>query len=232
MKRKDITITIAVLLLFSLSSIAKAQQVEHPDYLKALGLKDNVTDIGVFTEDDAVDMYNYCTYEFDNSGRLISYNEAEMIEGAYYWTVFFDSDGLPTHLETVFIDYWTEPDPDGNPPVTTTRNDIRREQNGSVITLFIEDGDGGEKQVNVTRDDKGRIIEVDNLSKGEVHRYRYLDSNTNVPCNYDGSLAFPQVDMVSGYRIPFPSPQNVPDDATTFQSGMWQFEVHYRGDSE
>ena len=232
MKRKVITIAMAVLLLFSLSSIANEQQVEPPDYLKALGLKDNVTDIGVYTEDMSADMYDYCTYEFDNSGRLISYSEAETIEGAYIWTVFFDADGLPTHLETVFIDYWTEPDADGNPPVTTTRYEIRKEQNGSVVILFIQDSEDGEKQVNVTRDDKGRIIEVDNLSKGEVHRYRYLDSNTNVPCNYDSSLAFPQVDMVGGHRINFPSQQNVPENATTFQYGLWQFEVHYRGNSE
>ena len=232
MKRKVITIAMAVLLLFAWSSIAKAQQDEHPDYMKALGLKDNVTDIGVFTEDDAVDMYNYCTYEFDNSGRLISYSEAEMIEGAYLWTVSFDSDGLPTHLETEFIDYWTEPDADGNPPVTTTRYNIRRELNGSVVMLFIEESEGGERQVNVTRDDKGRIIEVDNLSKGEVHRYRYLDSSTNVPCYYDGLLAFPQVDMVGGHRIPFPSQQNIPEDATAFQYGIWQFEVHYRSNSD
>lgn len=232
MKRKDITIAIAVLLLFSLPSTAKAQQVEHPDYLKALGLKDNVKYIGVFTEDEAVDMYNYCTYEFDNSGRLISYSEAERIEGAYIWTVFFDTDGLPTHLETVFIDYWNETDADGNPLVTTTPYKIRREQNGSVVMLFIEQSEGGEKQVNVTRDDKGRIIEVDNLSMGEVHRYRYLDSNTNVPCYYDGLLAFPQVDMVGGHRIGFPSQQNIPENATTFQYGIWQFEVNYRNGSE
>ena len=231
MKRKVITIAMAVLLLFSLSSIAQAQQVEHPNYLKALGLQDNVKAIGVYTEDMTADMYDYCTYEFDNSGRLISYSEAETIEGAYIWTVFFDADGLPTHLETVFIDYWTEPDEDGNPPVTTTRNNIRREQNGSVVTLFIEDGEGGEKQVNVTRDDKGRFIEVDNLSMGEVHRYRYSDG-TNVPCSYNGLLAFPQVDMLGGHRISFPSPQNIPDGPTTFQYGMWQFEVQYRDDNE
>ena len=93
MKRKDIKIAVAVLLLLSLSSTANAQQVEHPDYIKALGFEGNVKSIGVFTEDDAADMYNYCTYEFDNSGRLISYSEAEMIEGAYIWTVFFDTDG-------------------------------------------------------------------------------------------------------------------------------------------
>ena len=227
MKIKDITIAIAVMLLFSLPSIARAQQVEHPDYLKALGLKSNVKQIGVFTEDLSADIYDYCTYEFDKSGRLISYSEAETIEGAYIWTVFFDTDGLPTHLETVFIDYWTEPDADGNPPVTTTRYYIRREQNGSIVMLFIEESEGEVRQVNVTRDDKGRIIEVDNLSKGEVHRYRYLDDSTNVPSYYDGLLAFPQVDMVGGHRIPFPSQQNVPENATTFQYGMWQFEVNY-----
>ena len=227
MKRKDIKIAVAVLLLLSLSSTANAQQVEHPDYIKALGFEGNVKSIGVFTEDDAADMYNYCTYEFDNSGRLISYSEAEMIEGAYIWTVFFDTDGLPTHLETLFIDYWSEPDADGNPPVTTTRYNIRREQNGYVVMLFIEEIEGGERQVNVTRNDKGSIIEVDNLSKGEAHRYRYLDSSTNVPCYYDGSLAFPQVDMVGGHRIPFPSQQNIPENATTFQYGIWQFEVNY-----
>ena len=227
MKRTDIIIAVSVLLLFSLPSIAKAQEVEHPNYMKALGLTGNVKDIGVFSDDEAVDMYNYCTYEFDNLGRLISYSEAERIESAYSWTAFFDTDGLPTYIETVFIDYWTEPDADGNPPVTTTRNNIRKEQNGSVVTLFIEDGDGGEKQVNVTRDDKGRIIEVDNLSMGEVHRYRYIDT-TNVPCYYDGTLAFPQVDMVGGYRISFPSPQNIPDNASTFQYGLWQFEVYYQ----
>ena len=227
MKNKDIIIASAVLLLASLSSIAQAQQVEHPNYLKALGLNDNVQCIGVYTEDMSADMYDYCTYEFDNVGRLISYSEAEMIEAAYVWTMYFDTDGLPTHIETVFIDYWTEPDADGNPPVTTTRNNIRREQNGSVVVLFIEDGEGGEKQVNVTRDDNGRIIEVDNLSMGEVHRYRYLES-TNVPYSYNGLLAFPQVDMVGGHRIGFPSAENIPDDATTFQYGMWQFELQYR----
>ena len=230
MNSKDIIIATAVLLLSSLSSIA-AQQVDPPDYLKALGLKSNVKSIGVFTEEEEADMYDYCTYKFDNLGRLISYREAEMVEAAYYWTAFFDNDGLPTYLETVFIDYWTEPDEDGNPPVTTTRNNIRREQNGSVVTLFIEDGEGGEKQVNVTRDDKGRFIEVDNLSMGEVHRYRYSDG-TNVPCSYNGLLAFPQVDMLGGHRISFPSPQNIPDDAPTFQYGMWQFEVQYRDDNE
>jgi hypothetical protein len=227
MKRKDIIIAVAVLLLFLLPSIAKAQEVDHPNYMKALGLKGNVKDIGVFTDDDAVDMYNYCTYEFDNSGRLISYSEAERIESAYSWTAFFDIDGLPTRIETVFIDYWSEPDADGNPPVTTTRNNIRKEQNGSIVKLFIEDGDGGEKQVNVTRDDKGRIIEVDNLSLGEAHRYRYLDATTNVPCYYNGSLAFPQVDMVGGHRIGFPSQQNIPENPSIFQYGLWQFEVHY-----
>ena len=227
MKRKDVIIAIALLLLFSLSSIAKAQQVEHPNYMKALGLKGDVKYIGVFADDDAAtDMYDYCTYEFDNSGRLISYSEAEMVEAAYYWTIFIDNDGLPTQLETVFIDYWTEPDAEGNPPVTTTRYNIRREQNGKVVMLFLEDEDGG-KQVNVTRDDKGRIIEVENLSKGEVHRYRYLDS-TNVPCYYDGSLAFPQVDMVGGHRITFPTQQNIPDDPSSFKYGLWQFEVQFR----
>ena len=231
MKSKDIIFAMAALLLSSLSSIAQAQQVGRPNYLEALGLKGDVRAIGVYTEDMTADMYDYCTYEFDNSGCLISYSEAEMIEAAYYWTAYFDTDGLPTHVETVFIDYWTEPDADGNPPVTTTRNNIRKEQNGSVVTLFIEDGEGGEKQVNVTRDDKGRIIEVDNLSMGEVHRYRYSDG-TNVPCTYDGLLAFPQVDMMGGHRISFPSPQNIPDDATTFQYGMWQFEVQYHEENE
>ena len=227
MKRKDITFAIAALLLFSLSSITKAQQVQHPDYMKALGLKGNVRDIGVFTDNVDSDIYDYCTFEFDNMGRLISYSEAEMIEGAYTWTAYFDTDGLPTYAITEFIDFWTEPDADGNPPVTTTRYNIRKEQNGSVVVLFIEDGDGGEKQVKVTRDDKGRIIEVDNLSLGEVHRYRYSDSDY-APCYYDGSLAFPQVDMVGGHRIRFPSEQNIPDNATTFKFGLWQFEVHYR----
>lgn len=227
MKRKNIIIAIAVLQLLSLSSITKAQQVQQPDYMKALGLTGNVRDIGVFTDNVDTDIYDYCTFMFDNLGRLISYSESEMIEGAYTWTAYFDNDGLPTYVETEFIDFWTEPDADGNPPVTTTRNNIRKEQKGSTITLFIEDGDDGEKQVNVTRDDIGRIIEVDNLSLGEVHRYRYSDS-TNVPYYYDGSLAFPQVDMVGGHRISFPSQQNIPDDATTFQYGLWQFEVHYR----
>ena len=229
MKRKDIIIAVAVLQLLSLSSITKAQQVEHPDYIKALGLKGNVKSIGVFTEE--TDIVDYCTYEFDNLGRLISYSEAEMIEAAYYWTVFFDTEGLPTYAETVFIDYWTEPDADGNPPVTTTRYEIRKEQNGSVVKLFIEDSEGGERQVNVTRDDKGRITEVDNLSMGEVHRYRYLDA-TNVPCYYDGLLAFPQVDMVGGHRINFPNRENIPDNATTFKYGLWQFEVFYHDDKE
>lgn len=228
MKRKDFIIALAAFLLASLPTVTRAQQVNHPDYMNALGLKDNVMDIGVFTEVVETDIYDYCTYGFDNSGRLISYSEAEMIEGAYTWTAYFDNDGLPTYTETVFIDYWTDPDADGNPPVTTTRHTIRKEQNGSAITLFIEDGDGGEKQVNVTRDDKGRIIEVDNLSLGESHRYRYPEG-TNVPCYYDGKLAFPQVDMLGGHRITFPNQQNIPDNPTTFTYGLWQFEVHYSG---
>ena len=228
MKRKDIVIAIALLQLVALTTITEAQQVEHPDYMKVLGLKGNVKDIGVFTDDVQADMYDYCTYGFDHSGRLISYSESETIEAAYTWTVFIDSDGFPAYVETEFIDYWTEPDADGNPPITITRYNIRKEQNGSVVKLFIEDEEG-EKQVNVTRDDKGRFIEVDNLSLGEVHRYRYLDS-TNAPYYYNGLLAFPQVDMLGGHRITFPSQQNVPDDATSFQYGQWQFEVHYHDD--
>ena len=224
MKRKDIIIVVAALQIILLPAISKAQQVELPNYLKVLGLKDNVKDIGVYTENDY--MYDYCTYAFDNQGRFISYNETETIESAYGWTVFFDSEGLPTHIESVFIDFWTEPDDEGYPPVTTTRYKIRREQDGNVVKLFIEDSDGPEKQVNVTRDTQGRIIEVDNFSLGEVHRYRYLD-NSNVPYYYNGMLAFPQVDMVGGHRIDFPEPQQIPADATNFDHIIWQFEVHY-----
>lgn len=225
--KRIIIIAVAVFVFSSLSAITKTQQPGCPNYLKALGLKDNVKNIGAFTEE--CNIYDYCTYEFDSMGRLISYNEAETVEAAYYWTLFIDSDGLPTHIETVFINYWTEPDANGNPPVTTTRSNIRRVQEGAVVKLFIEDSEEGEKQVNVTLDDKGRIIEVDNLSLGEVHRYRYVDS-TNVPYYYNGLLAFPQVDMVGGHRIDFPSPQNIPENATSFKYGIWEFEVHYRDD--
>lgn len=226
MKRTVIITALAVLQLTMLSAIAEAQQVEHPNYFKALGLTGNVKDIGVYTDEiDATDCYDYCTYEFDSQGRLVSYSEAEMVEAAYSWVAFFDSEGLPTHIETQFIDYWTETDEDGNPPITNTRLNIRREEHGPVIKLFIEN-DEGEKQVKVTRDNKGRIIEVDNIFAGKVYRYLYSDE-TNVPYNYDGSLAFPQVDMMDGHRIAFPSQNNIPDNPTTFQYGLWQFEVNY-----
>ncbi|MBR5170966.1 MAG: hypothetical protein IKW85_10430 [Muribaculaceae bacterium] len=225
MKRKNRIIAIVMLLLISLPAITKAQQVELPNYVKALGLKNNVKSIGVFTEDFSVSC-DYCTFEFGSSGNLISYSEAEMVEGAYSRVAYFDSDGLPTHLETEFIDYWTEPDADGNPPVTNNRYNIRKEQNGPVVKLFIEVENGGEIQVNVARDDKGRIIEVEKIHKGETFRYRYPD-NTNVPYHYDGTLAFPQVDMVEGYQIEFPSQQNIPNNPTTFTYGIWEFEVIY-----
>ena len=104
MKRKNIIIAIAVLQLLSLSSITKAQQVQQPDYMKALGLTGNVRDIGVFTDNVDTDIYDYCTFMFDNLGRLISYSESEMIEGAYTWTAYFDNDGLPTYVETEFTE--------------------------------------------------------------------------------------------------------------------------------
>ncbi|MBR5170964.1 MAG: hypothetical protein IKW85_10420 [Muribaculaceae bacterium] len=223
MKRSFIMVAIAALQLTSLPAVAIAQQVELPNYVKVLGLKDGVKySFGAYTDNDEI--FDYCSYEFNLAGNLVSYGQGETIEGAYSWTAFFDAEGLPTYVETVFIDYWSDPDANGNPPVTTTRYNVKKEQNGRVTKIIIEDFEEEGLQANVTRDDKGRIIEVDNLTKGEVCRYRYPDDG-NVPYRYNGILAFPQVDMFAGHQIEFPTPQNIPDNPDTFTYGTWHFEV-------
>ena len=129
MKKTLIMIAIAALQLIAMPAVASAQQVGLPNYVKALGLKDGVKyTIGAYTDDYNISL-NYCTYGLDLAGHLVSYSEAETAEGAYIWTADFDSEGLPTHVETVFIDYWSDPDANGNPPVTTTQYVVKREKN-------------------------------------------------------------------------------------------------------
>ena len=230
MKKTLIMIAIAALQLIAMPAVASAQQVGLPNYVKALGLKDGVRyTIGAYT-DDYNSSYNYCTYELDLAGHLVSYSEAETAEGAYTWTAYFDSEGLPTYVETVFIDYWSDPDANGNPPVTTTQYVVKREKNGSKLKIVIDEFNDG-VQATITRDDKGRIIEVENLKQGEVHRYRYPDGG-NVPYDLNGKLAFPQVDMFAGDHVDFPTAISISDNPTTFTHGSWQFEVYFNiGDS-
>ena len=226
MKKTLIMIAIAALQLIAMPAVASAQQVGLPNYVKALGLKDGVKyTIGAYTDDYNIS-YNYCTYELDLAGHLVSYSEAETAEGAYTWTADFDSEGLPTHVETVFIDYWSDPDANGNPPVTTTQYVVKRERNGSKLKIVIDEFNNG-VQATITRDDKGRIIEVENLKQGEVHRYRYPDGG-NVPYDLDGKLAFPQVDMFAGDHVDFPTAISISDNPTTFTHGSWEFEVFFK----
>ena len=227
MKTKGIITSIVAVaaLLLCTSTAAKEKTAASPNYVKALGFNDAVKTIGAYSDEWELTEGEYCTYEFDREGRLISYDQSETIEGAYGYTTYFGPDGLPTHAKSVFINWW-ELDADGNPPITYTDYKIKREDKGNVTLLFIENGDEPDKQVKVTRDDEGRIIEVDNITNGVVNRYRYL-AGENVPCYYDGTIAFPQVDMVGGLRPTFLQPQAVPDHPDSYQCGMWQFEITY-----
>lgn len=225
MKRKSIIMTImAVTFLLSTTAMAKEQSIA-PNYVKALGFKAPVKTLGAYSDEMEVADADYCTFEFDREGHLISYDESETIEGAYSYTTYFGLDGLPTHAQSVFVNWW-ELDADGNPPITTTRYNIRKEQQGNVTMLYIEEDEGAEKQVKVTCDDRGRIIEVDDIANGVVNRYRY-PAGENVPCYNDGTVAFPQVDMLHGHRVKFPPQQAMPTGATEFQNGLWNFEVQY-----
>jgi hypothetical protein len=226
MKKTFIMIAIVALQLIAMPAVTSAQQVGLPNYVKALGLKDGIRyTIGAYTDDYNISV-NYCTYELDLAGHLVSYSEAETVEAAYTWTAFFDSEGLPTYVETVFIDYWSDPDANGNPPVTTSQYVVKREQNGSKLKIVIDEFNDG-VQATITRDDKGRIIEVENLKQGEVHRYRYPDGG-NVPYDLNGKLAFPQVDMFAGDHVDFPTAISISDNPTTFTHGSWQFEVYFK----
>lgn len=228
MKTKGIImsfVAVAALLLCTTTALAKEKTAISPNYVKALGFKDAVKTIGAYSDEWELTEGEYCTYEFDREGRLISYDQSETIEGAYGYTTYFGPDGLPTHAKSVFINWW-ELDADGNPPITYTDYKIKREDKGNVTLLFIENGDEPDKQVKVTRDDEGRIIEVDNITIGVVNRYRYL-AGENVPCYYDGTIAFPQVDMVGGLRATFLQPQALPDHPDSYQCGLWQFEITY-----
>ena len=227
MKTKGIITSIVAVaaLLLCTSTAAKEKTAASPNYVKALGFNDAVKTIGAYSDEWELTEGEYCTYEFDRAGRLISYDQSETIEGAYGYTTYFGPDGLPTHAKSVFINWW-ELDADGNPPITYTDYKIKREDKGNVTLLFIENGDEPDKQVKVTRDDEGRIIEVDNITNGVVNRYRYL-AGENVPCYYDGTIAFPQVDMVGGLRPTFLQPQAVPDHPDSYQCGMWQVEITY-----
>ncbi|MBO4813909.1 MAG: hypothetical protein J5523_03020 [Muribaculaceae bacterium] len=227
MKTKGIITSIVAVaaLLLCTSTAAKEKTAASPNYVKALGFNDAVKTIGAYSDEWELTEGEYCTYEFDREGRLISYDQSETIEGAYGYTTYFGPDGLPTHAKSVFINWW-ELDADGNPPITYTDYKIRREDKGNVTLLFIENGDEPDKQVKVTRDDEGRIIEVDNITSGVVNRYRYF-AGENVPCYYDGTIAFPQVDMVGGLRPTFLQPQALPDHPDNYQCGLWQFEISY-----
>lgn len=227
MKRKGIIMSfVAVALLLSTTAMANAPQPQLPNYVKALGFNAAVKTLGAYSDEMEIADSDYCTYEFDREGHLISYDQSETIEGAYSFTIYFGPDGLPTHAQSIFINYWTEPDSDGNPPVTTTRHNVRKEQKGNVTMLYIEGLGEGEKEVKVTRDEQGRITEVDDITDGVVNRYRY-PVGENVPCYSNGMVAFPQVDMIHGHHVNFPPPQAVPTGIERFENGLWQFEVQY-----
>lgn len=228
MKTKGIMmniVAVAALMLATSTAMAKEQPAASPNYVKALGFKAPVKTLGAYSDEMEVADADYCTYEFNREGQLISYDQTETIEGAYGYTTHFGPDGLPTYAQSVFVNWW-ELDEDGNPPITNTTYYIKKEVKGKVTILYIENDDQPDKQVKVTFDDEGRIIEVDNITDGIVNRYRYL-KGVDVPCYNDGTIAFPQVDMVRGHRVNFPPPQAMPDKPQTFQNGLWQFEVTY-----
>ncbi|MBQ2235221.1 MAG: hypothetical protein II428_00715, partial [Muribaculaceae bacterium] len=129
--------------------------------------------------------------------------------------------------QSVFVNWWNL-DADGNPPITTTPHEVRKSQDGDVTRLYISGlrENEEEAEVKVTRDAQGRIIEVDDISNGVVNRYRY-PAGDNVPCYYDGTLAFPQIDMFKGHRVTFPPRQAVPTGVAEFKNGAWNFEVKY-----
>lgn len=227
MKRKGIIMSImaVALLLPSATALAKDNVVEAPNYVKALGFNAPVKTLGAYSDEMEVADADYCTFEFDREGRLISYDQSETIEGAYSYTIYFGLDGLPTHAQSVFINWW-ELDEEGNPPITTTQHAVRKLRDGDVTMLYIDGLGEGEKEVKVTHDAQGRIIEVDDITDGVVNRYRY-PTGVNVPCYQDGTVAFPQVDMIHGHRVKFPPQQAVPTGVAEFQNGLWNFEVKY-----
>ena len=217
----------AAMLLPSATALAQGKVADAPNYVKALGFNAPVKTLGAYSDDMDVSDGDYCTYEFDREGRLISYDQSETIEGAYSFTIFYGLDGLPTRAQSVFVNWWNL-DADGNPPITTTPHEVRKSQDGDVTRLYISGlrENEEEAEVKVTRDAQGRIIEVDDISNGVVNRYRY-PAGDNVPCYYDGTLAFPQIDMFKGHRVSFPPRQAVPTGVAEFKNGAWNFEVKY-----